>query len=144
MRVRPHETSSGHVYIDTDGGTAPARRDLAVEVANQNSMQQSLPGSGTPGGNTNSLPFGGGQSGGSAPATSSCPQCGAKGSLARHGDTFRCQRCGYQAQYNGGGSLQFSDRHSQPMVASKYVTHTSTTSAVARRAAALLNREEDQ
>lgn len=143
-RVRPHETSMGHVYVDTDGGTALAKREDAFQVVPMNSQQQSLPGYGVPGGNSNTLP-GDPQSGGSNTApSSSCPVCG-RGNLVRQGDHYVCSRCGYKEQFGGAGGKAFSDSPSQVVRTSTFHTVNGTTmSAVARRAAALLNQEESQ
>ncbi len=141
VRVRPHETSAKHVYVDTDGGTAMVERGASFQVVPKNSQQQSLPGYGTPGGNSNRLP-GDPQNGGdnSAPTTK-CPNCSGPGTLARQGDHYSCSRCGYREQFGGAGGHAFSDN---PSVVKTFSTINSTThSAVARRATALLNQSEE-
>lgn len=143
VRVRPHETSGKHVYVDTDGGTAVVERSAGFQVAPKNSQQQSLPGYGTPGGNANALPFDpqSGNATNAAPSTQ-CPTCGGHGTLARQGDHYSCNRCGYREQFGGAGGHAFSDASS--VVRTFSTVNQSTKSVVARRAAALLNQEDYQ
>lgn len=142
-RVRPHETSQKHVYVDTDGGTALALRTDPFDVVPFNSQQQELPGYGTPGGNTNHAPgLGGGDN--MAPSTQ-CPVCGGNGTLTRQGDHYTCSRCGYKEQFGGAGGHSFSDSPRQVQTAAKYSTINSPMkSVVARRAEAMLNQKENQ
>ena len=140
-RVRPHETHAGHVYVDTDGGTALVKRTDGFQVVPKNSQQQSLPGYGTPGGNANHLPFDPQSGGSNSPGATKCPNCQASGTLARKGDHFACSRCGYQEAFGGAGGHSFSDASSVVRTFSTLDTHQS---AVARRATALLNQEETQ
>lgn len=142
-RVRPHETSAKHVYVDTDGGTALVERSAGFQVAPKNSQQQSLPGYGTPGGNANHLPFDpqSGNATNAAPSTK-CPNCGGPGTLAQKGDHYSCTRCGYQENFGGAGGNAFSDASS--VVRTFSTINSGTQSVVARRAAALLNQEENQ
>lgn len=143
-RVRPHETSMKHVYVDTDGGTTVSERSAAFEVVPRNSQQQSQPGYGTPGGNSNSLPFDS-QSGGSNTAPSaSCPQCGGNGTLVRQGDHFTCSRCGYSESFGGAGGKAFSDSPRVVRVSAYSSVNNPMMSVVARRATDLLNQEDHQ
>lgn len=141
VRVRPHETSAKHVYVDTDGGTAVVERSAGFQVVPKNSQQQSLPGYGTPGGNANHLPFDpqSGNASNAAPSTQ-CPNCQGHGTLARQGDHYTCSRCGYREQFGGAGGHAFSDASS--VVRTFSTINGSTMSAVARRAAAVANQEE--
>lgn len=143
QRVRPHETSAKHVYVDTDGGTALVERSAGFQVAPKNSQQQSMPGYGTPGGNANQLPFDpqSGNATNSAPSTK-CPNCGGPGTLAQKGDKYACSRCGYTEAFGGAGGNAFSDASS--VVRTFSTINSGTQSVVARRAAALLNQEEHQ
>ncbi len=140
-RVRPHETSAKHVYVDTDGGTALVERGASFQVSPRNSQQQSMPGYGTPGGNSNRLPFDPQASGDNSAPTTKCPNCSGPGTLARQGDHYSCSRCGYREKFGGAGGHAFSDN---PSVVKTFSTINSTThSAVARRAMALLNQSEE-
>lgn len=147
QRVRPHETSPHHVYIDTDGGTTVAQRTDRYTVVPHNSQQQATPGYGTPGGNTNTLPFDPQASGGSnAPAKGSnqCPSCKGNGTLARQGDHYTCSKCGYKESFGGAGGNAFSDSPRQVQVRSSYTTVNSPgMSVIARRARAVLAQEEN-
>lgn len=134
-RVRPHETSAKHVYVDTDAGTALVERSSGFQVAPKNSRQQALPGYGTPGGNSNTLPFDPQTGGSNAAPSSKCPNCGGSGTLMRKGDHYVCSRCGYAEQFGGAGGATFSDASS---VVRTFSTVNQFTPAVARRAAALL------
>lgn len=141
LRVRPHETDGHHVYVDTDGGTTLVERGAAFKVVPKNSQQQSLPGYGVPGGNSNHLP-GDVQNGGDNSAPSSkCPNCGGPGTLARQGDHYSCSRCGYKEKFGGAGNHAFSDNSS--VVRTFSTINSPFQSAVARRATALLNQSEE-
>lgn len=153
LRVRRHETSSNHVYVDTDGGTVPVERRQPFTVVPHNSQQQSSPGYGVPGANSNAHPFSGhGGPGGSNQANSTqCPNCRGNGTLARKGDHYACSRCGYVERFGGAGGLAFSDqksqvtnlpRSTQPRVNSFATVNGPLTSAIARRAREVLEQEE--
>jgi hypothetical protein len=139
VRIRPHETSANHVYVDTDAGTTLAERNDSFQVAPRNSQQQSLPGYGTPGGNSNRLPFDPQSSGDNSAPTSKCPNCGGPGTLRQAGDHYQCSRCGYQEQFGGAGGAAFSDN---PSVVRTFSTINHFQPALARRAAALLSQED--
>jgi ribosomal protein L37AE/L43A len=140
-RVRPHETSADHVYVDTDGGTALVKRTDRFQVVPDNNQQQSLPGYGTPGGNSNRLPFDPQSSaGGNSAPSSQCPVCGTKNSLSRSGDHYTCSRCGYREQFGGAGGNAFSD---SPQVVRTFSTiNRPTQSVIARRAQQVLDQKE--
>jgi predicted RNA-binding Zn-ribbon protein involved in translation (DUF1610 family) len=143
-RVRQHETSQGHVYVDTDGGRALAKRDDVFEVVPHNSAQLGTPGWGIPGGNTESTPGGTPHETAMAPSTQ-CPTCGRNGSLRREGDHYVCSHCGYREQFGGPSGHALTDSPRQYQVAAAYSTiNGSTKSAVARRAEAMLNQKENQ
>lgn len=140
LRVRPHEQSAAHVYIDTDSGTAVVRRSDRFQVSPDNNQQQSLPGYGIPGGNTDSLP-GETQLGGTNNATSTeCPVCGGHGTLARQGNNFLCSRCGYRESFGGAGGHAFTD---SPQTVRTFSTiNTPLQSVIARRARQVLDQKE--
>lgn len=141
VRVRPHETSAHHVYVDTDGGTTVVNRTDKFNVVPRNSQQQSMPGYGIPGGNTNRLPGDPQTSGDNVAKSTQCPVCGAKDSLTRQGDGYVCQRCGYREQVGGAGGHTFSD---SPSVVKTFSTiNTPHQSAIARRAQSVLNQKEN-
>jgi hypothetical protein len=148
LRMRNHETSPGHVYMDTDQGTSVVRRKSPVQVVPFNSQQQQLPGYGTPGGNTNSLPMEKGDSqhgpGGSnaiSPGDNDCPVCGGKGTLHRQGSNYVCSKCGYRENVGGAGqapnSFNFTDMPQQLRGTS------SLKSAIARRAQEVLEATKE-
>ena len=147
-RVRPHETSGHHVYVDTDGGTAQVGRNDAFHVVHKNQQQQSLPGYGTPGGNTNRLPFDPQTNNEGGPKSDNqggkdCPSCGSKGSMQRQGDKYVCSRCGFSQTFGGAGGHSFTDQPHQLQNTSSYSTiNTSGMSAIARRAHAVLDQKE--
>jgi ribosomal protein S27AE len=153
-RIRPHETSSKHVYVHTDGGTSVSERNSKFQVMPVNNQQQSLPGYGTPGGNTNRQPFdpltnnehSKNQHGdNAAKGGNNCPSCGGKGTMQRQGDHYVCTRCGYKQTYGGAGGHNFSDSPRQFQVGSSYNTvNTSGMSAIARRAQEVLAMEENK
>ena len=150
QRVRPHETSFNHVYVDTYQGTTLARRGDSFTVAPHNSRQQSMPGYGNPGGNANYLPMDAYQHNNSlttaVPAGHSphggggnaltCPSCGSH-TLALRGDHYLCSRCGNTMGVGSASGHQFGNQTSIINVSS--IQHTS---AVGRRATALLNEGE--
>jgi ribosomal protein L37AE/L43A len=159
QRVRPHETNNHMVYVDTDGGTTLAERAQRFQVRPHNSQQQSSPGYGTPGGNTdkihgeedvkgnNEMPH--------SPSKESnqCPSCRSKGTLQRQGDHYTCSKCGYRESFGGAGGHAFTDSPRQVIPRgqelhnrreAQYSTiNTSGISAIARRARALLAQEEN-
>lgn len=151
QRVRQHETSAHHVYVDTDGGTTLSKRTDRYEVVPHNSQQQSSPGYGTPGGNTNKMPGNPQGSGGNnqAPGKTKCPSCGGNGTLRRQGDHYTCSKCGYQESFGGAGGKgnagqAFTDAPRQIQTGSSYSTvNSSGLSAIARRARAVLAQEEN-
>lgn len=135
-RVRPHENGAGsHVYVDTDGGTTLAHRNDNFTVVPSNTLQQTSPGYGTPGGNFNYLPWdrtpGGSSTGG-------CPRCG--GHLVRRGDHFQCGNCGYQQQQGGASGHSFSP-HNQ--IITTFSTVNQELSAVALRSRHMLDTTLD-
>lgn len=152
-RIRPHETSNAHVYVDTDSGTSLSGRYDPFEVVHSNAQQQSLPGYGTPGGNSNKLPFDPQSSHGTnaAPDTSAapgaqtqCPACKKKGTLQRQGDHYTCSSCGYRETFGGAGGRAFSDAPRRVITSRQYSTiNTSGMSAIARRAREVLAQEEN-
>ena len=145
-RVRQHETSPHHVYVDTDGGTTVSGRGDKFTVVPANAQQQSSPGYGTPGGNSNKMPFDPQSSGGTNTApkgANSCPSCQGKGTLGRQGDHYTCTRCGYQESFGGAGGKTFSDSPRNVQIRSSYTTvNGSGMSVIARRAQTVLAQEE--
>jgi hypothetical protein len=146
LRMRNHETSPGHAYMDTDQGTSVVRRKAPVQIVPFNSQQQQLPGYGTPGGNTNSLPMEQSDSqhgpGGSNVAPSGdCPVCGGKGTLHRQGSNYVCSKCGYRENVGGAGqapnAFNFTDMPQQLR------GNSSLKSAIARRAQEVLDSTEE-
>lgn len=136
QRVRPHETSGKHCYVDTDQGTTMVERGSPFQVVPRNNRQQSMPGYGTPDGNTNRLPD---ERGGTNAAPSSkCPVCGTSG-LTRSGDHYMCSRCGYKESFGGAGGNTFSDARS--IVRTFSTINGNTQSAIARRAQQVLTQE---
>lgn len=145
-RVRHHETDSQRVYVDTDGGTALVDRRKTFSVVPHNSRQQSTPGYGRPGGNSNTMPFGGhgGQSGtNERGATTQCPSCGRNGTLQQRGSHYQCTHCGYQESFGGAGGSTFTDRESIVGAPSRDRGGLNpTASLIARRAREVLAQEE--
>lgn len=82
LKVRPHETEQGKVYVDTDMGTSIMNRGTDVELVPHNVQQQELPGSGIPGGNVGHLPGAGRGSGGEG-STGQAPHCPVDGAKMR-------------------------------------------------------------
>jgi hypothetical protein len=144
-RVRKHETSGSHVYVDTDGGTALVKRNQGFSVVPVNNTQQHLPGYGTPGGNSNSIPWdkqtGGDNTPGGAPGAghgvTQCPNCSGVGSLKREGDHFKCARCGYRENFGGAGGATYTDQTHRIQNFSSRINERPM-SAIARRASEML------
>lgn len=145
LRVRRHETDAQKLYVDTDGGTALVNKRDTFRVVPHNSQQQSMPGYGKPGGNSNKTPFGGhgGQAGSNEKSTTQCPSCGRNGSLQQRGDHYQCSHCGYQESFGGAGNHTFTDRPSIVQAPSRERSGLSPfASIIARRAHAVLAQEE--
>jgi len=138
-RMRNHETSGKHVYMDTDQGTSVVERGAKVQIVPHNSQQQELPGYGTPGANTNKLPMDTGNVGpskqnpaGSNEAKSnSCPVCGSKGSMHRRGQQYVCSKCGYKENIGAAGPGKGFDFTDMPQ---RLMGQGSLKGAIARRA----------
>lgn len=116
-KVRRHETSGDHYYLDTDAGTSVVPYSTAFDMVSQsgNQSQEALPGTGVPGGNSNNMPFNP-QAGGEAGSTETptqCPSCGRKGTLNRKGGKYQCSSCGASANPTGGAGMNFSDSTQQ-------------------------------
>ena len=151
LRMRNHETSPGHAYMDTDQGTSVVRRKAPVSIVPFNSQQQELPGYGIPGGNTNRLPMDPGNVGPSKQTPSgtnqadpnrSCPVCGGKGTLARRGQSYVCSKCGYRENVGAAGpgkGFDFTDAPQRLMRSSSL----DQKSAIARRAQEVLETTEE-
>lgn len=151
-RIRQHETSPNtHMYVDTDAGTAVVHRDKAFRLAPANTRQQMLPGYGTPGGNTNALPWHN-HSGTTPGATSSpgaaptCPNCGHK--MVQRGSSFVCTNCGHTLSQSGTSGVNFSSaprildpRHSSKKYSTVNEPHLSV---VAKVAAAMADKENNR
>jgi len=147
LRMRNHETSGNHVYMDTDQGTSVVRRKSPVSIVPHNSQQQELPGYGTPGGNTNQLPMDAGNvgpskqtpGGSNAPKNADCPVCGGKGTLHRQGQNYVCSKCGYRENFGAAGpgeGYNFTDMTQQ-------LRGQSSLSAIARRAQEVLEATKE-
>jgi predicted RNA-binding Zn-ribbon protein involved in translation (DUF1610 family) len=144
-RVRNHESSGKHVYVDTDLGTTVVPREDAFEVVPQNARQQESPGYGTPGGNSNTLPFDPHGPGGSNTSTSSsCPVCGTSGSLRRSGDHYTCSKCGYQENFGGPADKNYSSSTQVIRTFTNKNNNRRTASVIAQRARQVLDLEENQ
>jgi len=160
LRMRNHETSPGHVYMDTDQGTSVVRRKAPVQVVPFNSQQQELPGYGTPGGNTNQLPMDKGnvgpskrdQPGTNQAQSSNCPVCGGKGTMARKGQGYVCSKCGYRENVGAAGpgsGFTFTDTPQRlmgnpgPNKGPGFPVASSLKSAIARRAQEVLDSTEE-
>lgn len=140
-RVRNHETSNKHVYVETDQGTSLVERGHSFKIAPHNTTQQETPGFGIPGANTNSQPFGRDHGQSNQVGSSTCPNCGATGSMVRRGGTYVCSRCGYHEQtgpLGPGANLLDSERVIQSFNSLNRPT------AIASRARAVLNPLEEQ
>lgn len=145
QRVRNHETSGQHVYMDTDQGTTVVPRNQRFQIAPHNTTQQEIPGFGIPGANSNSTPFGRdhgqGVSNQVGSGSGTCPNCGASGSMTRRGGAYVCSRCGYHEQtgpLGPGATLSDSER------AIRTFTSLDRPTAIASRARAVLKPLEEQ
>lgn len=147
-RVRNHETSNGHVYVDTDAGTTVVERGHNFRIAPHNTTQQETPGFGIPGANTNSQPFGRDHGQSNQVGSQTCPNCGATGSMTRRGGTYVCSRCGYHEQtgpLGEGANLLDSERVIQNFNAPiKSFSSLDRPTAIASRARAVLNPLEEK
>lgn len=146
-RIRQHETSpSTHVYVDTDAGTTVAHREKNFRLAPANTRQQMMPGYGTPGGNSNSLPWQNpSTNAGSSASTQKCPNCGHV--MVRRGSNFVCTNCGHTTSQAGGSGVNFSSvpRILDPRHSKKYSTvNQSHLSVVATVAAAMADKENNR
>jgi ribosomal protein S27AE len=140
-RVRNHETSNKHVYVDTDGGTTMVERAHNFKIAPHNTTQQETPGFGIPGANTNSQPFSRDHGQSNQVSSQTCPNCGATGSMTRRGGTYVCSRCGYHEQtgpLGEGANLLDSER------VIKSFSSLDRPTAIASRARAVLNPLEEK
>lgn len=164
-KLRPHETDSTLMYLDTDMGTSTVKRGTNFQTVPYNAQQQELPNTGNPmaSGNTGQLPGqgrtpGGPGSGGGQPQTlaTTCPNCGNANTLHLKGNAYICSVCGYSVAAGGTpGGLMFTDQpkgvappRRKPgevprahVWASKYITDGSETQ-IARRARQVLGGEE--
>jgi hypothetical protein len=161
LRMRNHETSPGHAYMDTDQGTSVVRRKAPVQIVPANTRQQELPGYGTPGGNTNQLPMdrgnvgpggGGGGSSSNVATSADCPVCGGKDTLHRQGQMYVCSKCGYKENFGAAGTqgqgFTFTDMPQQlrgggPNRGPGIPLSSSLKSAIARRAQEVLDSTEE-
>lgn len=167
-KIRPHETESGLVYMDTDQGTTTVRRgtDMSVVPEGANTSQQELPDIGNPvnEGNSGKLPMAGHgpQGPGSnqntmVGADTPCPNCGSLGTFRLHGQEYSCSVCGFTVGKGATpGGLLFSPQqggHIPPrrkpgavprahVWGSRYAP-LSTEGVVARRARQVLDEEEN-
>lgn len=154
-RLRPHETDSTLMYLDTDMGTSTVKRGTEFQVVPRNSQQQELPDTGNPmgGGNAAELPGAGKTPGGAGTtpnvAPGSCPNCGNTGTLHLHSGSYVCSVCGFTVPAgNSPGGLTFTNQPHGYMPtrrkpgeiptahvwASKYQTSNDSSSQIARRA----------
>lgn len=163
--LRPHETDSTLMYLDTDQGTSTVKRGTNFQVVPKNSQQQELPDIGNPmGGNSAQLPGGGHGPGG--PGTpggqpnvqaSTCPNCGNSGTLHLQGSNYVCSVCGFTIAAGGSpGGLLFTNQPSGVMPnrrkpgevpkahvwAAKYKTSNETEGQIARRARQALGGQQ--
>lgn len=142
-RVRRHETSGKHVYVDTEGGTTVVPVDEMFESVPQNARQLEVPGYGVPGGTSNRLPFDPhGPGGSNVPTETTCPVCGSKGTLRRTGDHYTCSKCGYQENFGGAAEKGYSS--SQQVIRTFTSNNRKTASAIAKRAQQVLEQEENK
>lgn len=139
-RVRNHETSGDHLYLDTDQGTSLVKRKDQFRLAPHNTTQQEVPGFGIPGANTNTNPFSRDHGQSNQVGSGTCPNCGAQGSMARRGGSYVCSRCGYHEQQGplGENALLDSDR-----VIRSFNRLDRGKTAVARRAREVLSTLEE-
>lgn len=118
QKIRPHETDSTLMYLDTDMGTSTVKRGTDFQVVPRNSQQQELPDTGNPmGGNFFELPGAGkspgGEGSGSAAPPSVCPNCGNTGTFHLQGSNFICAVCGFTSPAGGSpGNLMFTNQPS--------------------------------
>lgn len=122
--LRPHETDSTKLYLDTDMGTSLVDRGTNFQVVPKNSQQQELPDTGNPmaSGNTATLPGSGrtpsGQGVTPQVAPGACPNCGNLGTLHLHGGDYVCSVCGFTVPAGGSpGGLTFTNQPSGAMPA---------------------------
>jgi hypothetical protein len=118
-KVRPHESDSSLIYLDTDQGTSTVKRGTDFQTVPSNAQQQELPDVGNQmnSGNSGKLPMSGrtpggpGSSGHVEPGASTpCPNCHNLGTLHAQGDMFICSVCGYTIAAGGSpGGLLFSN-----------------------------------
>lgn len=118
-KVRPHETDSSLLYLDTDQGTSTVKRGTDFQTVPANNQQQELPGIGNQmnSGNSGQLPMSGRTPAGPAAGTNSepgastpCPNCHNLGTLHARGDVYICSVCGYTIAAGGSpGGLLFSN-----------------------------------
>lgn len=163
--IRPHETDSRLVYLDTDMGTSTVQKGTGFQVVPKNSQQQELPDIGNPmGGNSAQLPGAGRTPGGPGAggnkqintAQTPCPNCGNTGTLHMQGGNYVCSTCGFTVAAGGSpGGLLFTNQPHGFMPgrrkpgevpkahvwASKYIT-TDTESQLTRRARQVLGGAE--
>lgn len=116
--IRPHETDSTLMYMDTDQGTSTVKRGTDFQVVPHNSQQQELPDIGNPmnSGNAGTVPGGGHGAGGpvtpgSTGTPTQCPNCGNTGTMRMHSGTYICSVCGFTIAAGGSpGGLLFSNQ----------------------------------
>lgn len=167
-QIRPHETDSTLMYLDTDQGTSTVKRGTDFQVVPANNQQQELPDIGNPmnTGNTGKLPMSGRTPGGpgagetaQVSASTPCPSCGNLGTLHKHGDEYVCSVCGFAIAAGGSpGNLLFTNAptgHMPPrrppgpaprahVWGSRYQTYsTEGLGQVARRARQVLDDHEE-
>lgn len=163
-KIRPHETDSSLMYLDTDMGTSTVKRGTDFQVVPRNSQQQELPDTGNPMGMGNSAELpGAGRTPGGPQDTSgaggmagTCPNCGNTGTLHLQGGMYVCSVCGFSVNAKGSpGNLMFTDQPRGYMPgrrkpgevpkahvwAAKYETMSSE-SQIARRARQVLGGEQ--
>jgi hypothetical protein len=160
-QIRPHETDSTLMYLDTDMGTSTVKRGTDFQIVPHNSQQQELPNTGNMmgGGNAGALPGQGKSPGGTSPGQQgvhkqTCPNCGST-AMELQGSAFMCRVCGFSAGAgNTPGNLMFGDKphgympsRRQPgevptahVWASKYTDQQG--SQIARRARQVLGGEQ--
>lgn len=143
QRVRNHETSMGHYYVDTNAGTTLVGKGTNFTVMPRNNVQQEVPGFGIPGANSNSQPWSGqGGSPSNNITSKSCPNCGRDDTMHRVGDHFVCSHCGYQEKVGPLGEHSLLDI---PQQIRDFQQKGGSLSAVAARAHEyVVNTEENQ
>lgn len=163
-RVRPHESDSSLVYLDTEMGTSTVKKGTELQSVPVNTQQQEMPDTGNPvnDANTGQLPGSGrtpagpGAGASGKPASQgACPNCGNSGTLHLQGSSYVCSVCGYTVGSGGtpGGLLFTNQPHGfaptrrkpgQTNIqnyAAKYQT-TDGISQIARRARQVLGGEQ--